>query len=449
MSSEEKFDVIIVGAGLAGITCALVCARAGLSVVVFERGEYPGSKNLSGGIIYTPVINELLPNFFEVAPLERPVIKRAFAFLSKDSSLKIEMSFREFAEPPFNHSFTVLRGKFDRWYASKAEEEGAFIINETVVDDVIWRNGRVVGVKVRREEGEVYGDVVVIAEGANSFLTERMGLRKPFTPDEMVTAAKEVWSLPAQTIEERFCLEPGDGISMECLGTGACMGMVGGGFIYTNKDSISIGIGVNIGDLLREKVTPYNILDYFKSHPDIKGILAGAKLEEYSAHMIPEYGYKKFFKYYGNGYLVVGDAAGFINTSLYHEGTNYATASGKCAAETIIEAKEKGDFSEATLSSYHLRLKNSFVLPDMKMFKDVSSFIHKHREFLGVYPDALITLARSYFTVRGEAKEKYLRQMASEFRKKVPLVKAGIASLGLMKKVLGIDPKWFLFPPKG
>ncbi len=448
MSSEERFDVIVVGAGLAGITCALVCARAGLSVVVFERGEYPGSKNLSGGVIYTPVVEELLPEFYNEAPLERPVTKRAFAFLSKDSSLKIELSFREFAEPPFNHSFTVLRGKFDRWFAEKAEAEGALIINETVVDDVIWDGGRVVGVKARRDEGEIRGNVVVVAEGANSFLTERMGLRKPFTPDEMVTAAKEVWSLPAETIEERFSLEPGEGISMECLGNGACMGMVGGGFIYTNKDSLSVGIGVNIGDVMRRRVPPNNILDYFKSHPDVKRILAGAKLEEYSAHMIPEYGYKKFFKYYGNGYLVAGDAAGFINTSLYHEGTNYATASGKAAAEAIIEAKEKNDYSEATLASYDKRLKETFVIPDMKMFKDVSHFIHTHREFLGDYPDALIGLAKRYFTVRGEAKEKYLKQMVGEFRRKVPLIKAGLASLGLMKKVLGIDPKWFVFPPK-
>lgn len=448
MSSEEKFDVIVVGAGLAGITCALVCARAGLSVLVFERGEYPGSKNLSGGVIYTPVINELIPDFHKEAPLERPVTKRAFAFLSRDSCLKIEMSFRDFAKPPFNYSFTVLRGKFDRWFAEKAEAEGAFIINETVVDDVIWDGKRVVGVKARREEGEIYGDVIVIAEGANSFLTERMGLRQPFSPDEMVTAAKEVWSLPADKIEERFGLDPGEGISMEFLGTGASMGMVGGGFIYTNKDSISVGIGVNIGDIMRARITPYNLLDYFKSHPDIKRLLKGAKLEEYSAHMIPEYGYKKFFKYYGDGYLVVGDAAGFINTSLYHEGTNYATASGKAAGEAIIEAKKKNDFSEASLSSYDKRLKESFVLPDMILFKEVSRFIHTHREYLSEYPDALMALAKSYFTVRAEPKEKHLKAMVREFRKKVPLFKAGIATLGLMKKVLGINPMWFLFPPK-
>ncbi len=448
MEATEKFDVIVVGAGLAGITTALVCARAGLDVIVFERGEYPGAKNLSGGVIFTPVINQLIPDFWKDAPLERPVTKKAFSFLSKDSALTFEFSCRAYAEPPYNHSFTVLRSKFDRWYAEQAEAEGAFFVNETVVDDVIWDGDKVVGVKVRREEGEMYADVVVIAEGANSFLTERMGLRKPFTPEQMVTAVKEVWSLPAEKIEERLNLEKGEGMSIDYFGEGACMNMIGSAFLYANKDTISVGIGANIGDVMREKVTPYNILDYFKSHPNVKGLLEGAKLEEFSAHLIPEYGYKNFFKYYGNGYLVVGDAAGFINTSLYHEGTNYATASGFHAAETIIEAKKNGDFSSESLASYEKRLKNSFVLKDLYNFKDVASFIHNHPEFLTKYPEALIRMAERYFTVSGEPKEKILKQAVREFRSNVSLLKMVFDSLAMMRKVLGINPSWFVFPPR-
>jgi len=445
---EEKFDVIVVGGGLAGITAALVCARAGLETVLFERGEYPGSKNLSGGVLFTPVINQLIPEFWNQAPIERPVTKKLFSFLSRERSLAFEFSSREFAKPPYNNSFTVLRAKFDKWYAEQAEAAGAFIINETVVDDVIRDGERVVGVKARRDEGEMYANLVIIAEGANAFLPLRMGLREPFGPDDMVTSAKEVWSLPAETIEERFNLEPGEGASIDYFGEGACMGLLGAGFVYTNKDTLSVGIGVNVGDVMRRRIPPNNILDWFKSHASIKQLLKGAKLEEFSAHLIPEYGYKKFFDRYGDGYLVVGDAAGFVNTSLYHEGTNYATASGLHAAETAIEAKEKGDFSKDTLKSYEKRLADSFVLQDLKRFREVSSFMHRHPEFLGKYPEEMIALAERYFTVSGEPKEKILKRAVRGFTSKLSLFKMTLDTYRLMLKVLGIHPTWFIFPPK-
>jgi len=448
MAAEEKVDVIIVGGGLAGITAALVCARAGLETVLFERGEYPGSKNLSGGVLFTPTINQLIPEFWTQAPIERPVTKKLFSFLSRERSLAFEFSSREFAKPPYNNSFTVLRAKFDKWYAEQAEAAGAFIITETVVDDVILDSGRVVGVKARRDEGEMYADVVIIAEGANAFLPARMGLRKVFSPDDMVTGVKEVWSLPAGTIEDRFNLEPGEGASIDYFGEGACMGMLGAGYVYTNKDTLSVGIGVNIGDVMRKRVPPNNLLDYFKSHPSIKQLLKDAKLEEMSAHQIPEYGYKKFFDRYGDGYLIVGDAAGFVNTSLYHEGTNYATASGLHAAETAIEAKEKGDFSKVTLAGYERRLRESFVLQDLYRFRDVATFMHRHPEFLGKYPEEMIQMAETYFTVSGEPKEKILKRAVRGFSSKLSLFKMSLDTYRLMLKVLGIHPTWFIVPPK-
>jgi len=399
-------------------------------------------------VLFTPVINQLIPEFWRDAPIERPVTKKLFSFLSRERSLAFEFSSREFAKPPYNNSFTVLRAKFDKWYAEQAEAAGALIINETVVDDVIWNGSRVVGVKARREEGEMHASLVVIAEGANAFLPARMGLREPFGPDDMVTSAKEVWSLPAETIEERFGLEPGEGASVDYFGEGACMGLLGAGFVYTNRSTLSVGIGVNVGDVMRRRIPPNNILDWFKSHPAVRPLLRGAKLEEFSAHLIPEYGQKKFFPHFGDGYLIVGDAAGFVNTSLYHEGTNYATASGLHAAETAIEAKEKGDFSRQTLKSYQKRLEDSFVLQDLKRFREVSTFMHRHPEFLGKYPEEMIRMAEVYFTVSGEPKEKILKRAVRGFRSKLSLLKMALDTYRLMLKVLGIHPTWFIFPPK-
>jgi len=448
MSADEKFDVIIVGAGLAGITAALVCARAGLETVVFERGEYPGAKNVSGGVLFSPIIHELIPNFWESAPVERPVTRKEFSFLSRDRSLAFEFSSGKFAQPPFNNTFSVLRAKFDRWYAEQAEEAGAFFVTETVVDDVIMDGGKAVGVKARRDEGEMYADCVIIAEGANAFLPERMGLRQPFGPRDMVTCAKEVLSLPAEAIEDRFNLEPGEGCSIDYFGEGACQGMLGAGFIYTNSDTLSVGIGVAVSDIMKRKLTPFNVLESFKSHRSVRRLLKDAKLEEYSAHLIPEYGYKKFYPRFGDGWMIVGDTAGFVNTSLYHEGTNYATMSGKLAGETAVAAKEKGDFSAATLAAYDKALEESFVMQDLKRFRDVAHFMHEHPEFLGDYPEKLIEMAERYFTVTGEPKEKVLKHAVHGFRSKLPLLRTALTSIAMMQKVLGVDPKWFLFPGK-
>lgn len=446
MPTDEKFDVIIVGAGLAGLTAALVCARAELETVVFERGEYPGAKNVSGGVLFSTVLNELMPAFWESAPVERPVTKKGFAFLDRTRALSFEFATRAFAEPPFNNTFTVLRSKFDKWYGEQVEAAGAMVIAETVVDDVIREGGKVVGVKARRDEGEMYADVVIIAEGANAFLPERMGLRGPFGPPDMVTCVKEVLSLPAEVIEDRFNLEPGEGCSVDYFGEGAAMGMLGGGFIYTNRDTLSVGLGLSIADIMKRKIAPYNALEFFKSHPNVKQLLKGAKVEEFSAHLIPEYGYKKFYPRCGDGWIIVGDTAGFVNTSLYHEGSSYATMSGKLAGETVVAAKQRGDFSATTLATYDRKLAESFVLQDLKRYRNVPEFMHKHPEFLTEYPERLISLAEEYFTVTGEPKERILKRAVRDFRGNLPLWGAVFDTIGMMQKVLGVDMKWLVFP---
>src|SRR3990167_4465659 len=366
---SDKFDCILIGAGPSGIACAYKLAKAGLNIVVFERGEYPGSKNVSGGVLYSTVLNKLIPEFWKEAPVERHVTKRRYSILSKDSEMAMELTFDSFNNPPYNNSFTVLRAKFDQWFAKKAEDAGAIILTETVVDDFIWQDGKVIGVKARREGGDVFADVIVCAEGANSLLAEKAGLKKKPTDHQMISAAKEVISLPREVIEDRFNLENDDGLTMEFFGD-AVKGMIGSGFIYTNKDSLSIGVGCPISVMKKNNMRPNDLLDAFKVHPMVKKFLRGGKTEELSAKMIPEPGYKNLPKLVANGLLLVGDSAGFVNPSLYREGSNMAMASGAMAAEAILEAKEEGDFSEAALNSYVNRLNDSFVMNDLKRYGD-------------------------------------------------------------------------------
>src|SRR5438270_12233272 len=351
-TAKQQFDALIVGAGPAGSSSALALARAGLRVALVERGEYAGAKNVSGAALYAPgLLADLLPNYWEEAPVERYLTRRVVTFLGQESALAIDFRTNHFAQPPYN-GFTLLRPKFDRWLAGKAEAAGALLITSTVVDDLLYEGKQVVGVRCRREDGELYAPVVIAADGANSFLAKKAGLQHEFHADEMTLGVKEVLRLDAHTIEERFNLNGDEGMTNEYVGY-ASGDVKGGGFLYTNRDTLYIGVVTQIASLAEKRVRAYDLLDQFKGHPAIAPLVREGVTLEYSAHMIPEGGWAMLPQLSRGGLLVVGDAAGFVFAAgLFFEGMNFAIASGLAAAATVQEAHKEHDFSHISISLF-------------------------------------------------------------------------------------------------
>lgn len=395
--SEEKFSAIIVGAGPAGSTAAYLLAQEGLDVLLIERGVTPGSKNMFGGRMYSYALNRIIPNFWEEAPVERVVVQETISFLTEDKRVSFTCQDEKWTKPPY-HSFTVLRAEFDAWLAGQAEDEGAMLACGINVDDVLQENGKVIG--VRAGEDEILADVVILADGANSLLTERAGLRKELLPYQVATGVKQVIELPADTINQRFQLVDNHGAAG--LLVGACTkGMPGGGFYYTNKDSISLGLVVNAAALQKNQYKISEFMEEFKMHPSIAPLIEGGQVAEYSAHLVPEAGVQMMPQIFGDGVLVAGDAAGFVlNLGYMVRGMDLAIASGEAAAKAVIKAKEYNDFSMQGLRIYQEFLKENLVLREMEFYRQASQFLANQRLY-EKYPQFITDLMSKMFTVDG------------------------------------------------
>jgi electron transfer flavoprotein-quinone oxidoreductase len=392
----EKFDAIVVGAGPAGSAAAYVMAKAGMEVVVVERGDYPGAKNVWGGVLFREATAAVFPEFWADAPLERPVVDQRLWLLGKDSLVQTGFKTERWSRPPYN-AFTALRAKLDQYFAKKAEDAGAYIINETQVTDAIFKNGRVVGVKTGREDGDLYADVVLMAEGINCFASTKAGLRQDYTMENSALAVKEIIQLPESTINDRFNVPSDQGVTLLCIGDFG-RNTMGSGFIYTNKDTLSVGFGAIVEHLSEAHVKPNDILEEMKAHPAVAQMLSGGETKEYSAHLIPEMKYDNLPRPYGDGYMLLGDTAGFVNF-MFQEGANLAIMSGKFAGETAVEAKRRGDYSAESLSLYQQKLAHSFVMKDLKSLRKMPGFFRSHRQFFGVYPQMVNQMALELLTV--------------------------------------------------
>lgn len=398
---------------MAGATAGYVLAQAGLEVVVIERGNYAGSKNMTGGRLYGHSLEKIIPNFAVEAPVERKVTKEKVSFLTGDGAVTLDFYAGALGDPQ-NASYTVLRGVFDQWLAGKAEEAGAVLAAGVRVDELLVQDGKVVGVKAGEDVLEA--DVVILADGVNSLLAQQMGLRQELHPHQVAVGVKEVIELPEQVIADRFNLSGDEGLSW--LFAGACTGgIMGGGFLYTNKSSLSLGLVCTLSDMGRAQKTLPEMLEDFKQHPVIRPLIKGGKLIEYSGHLVPEAGINMMPKLFSDGVVVVGDAAGFvINTGYMVRGMDLAVASAEAAAKAVIQAKEKGDFSAQSLSVYQQLLEQSFVLQDLRLYKKAPEFMNNPRIF-NDYPAMAVSLMTDLFKVDGSPNKSLLAKVNQSIKR--------------------------------
>ena len=345
-------DVVVVGAGPAGSCAALALARAGHSVVLVERGPFPGSKNMYGGVVYPRVLDTLLPNWWEEAPVQRWVTRRSTMTLTDTQALTVDFRTDAWARPPYNGA-TAYRPDWDNWLAGKAVEAGAQLLCSTTVTGLLREGNQVVGVRTDRPDGELTASMVIACDGVNSFLAKEAGLYPDLDPANFTLGVKETLALPRDVIEERFAVRGDHGVDIEILGgTG---GVPGGGFLYTNLDTIAVGVVLGLPALAAQSTRPEEIIARLKSHPAIAPLVEGGEVKEYSAHVIPEGGWDAMPRLSAPGLLVAGDAACFcLAAGIWLEGVNMAMGSGLAAAATTRWALGSNG------SPYHDRLDHEY-----------------------------------------------------------------------------------------
>jgi len=399
--SAAGFDAIVVGAGPAGSVAALVLARAGRRVLLVERGPFPGSKNMYGGVVYGRILDTLVPRWWEEVPVQRWVTRRSTMVLTRDQSMSVDYRNAAWGAPPYN-GCTTLRPDFDAWLAGKAEAAGATLVTSTTVTGLLREDsGRVVGVRTDRPGGDVRAPLVIACDGVNSFLAKEAGLYPDHDPGHFTLGAKEVLGLPRDEIDRRFGLTGDEGADIEILG--ATGDVPGGAFVYTNAESISIGVVLRLPELGRSGKRPEQFIADLKAHPSIAPLVAGADLKEYSAHLIPEGGYDAMPELVTDGMIVAGDAAGLcLAAGIWLEGVNFAIGSGKAAAEATIDALQRNDTSAAALGGYRRRIESDFVLRDHKKLRRAPHLVLSER-VQHRYPTIVCSLVDELFTVRNPA----------------------------------------------
>ncbi|BBD73821.1 FAD-dependent oxidoreductase [Sulfodiicoccus acidiphilus] len=366
-------DLAVVGGGLGGLAAAISAAKEGLAVVVLERGPYSGSKNVSGGRIYVHSLLKLVPDALERAPLERPITRETYEVHCGERKVIFTFQRRN------RESFSVLRVRLDQWLAKEAEANGALLSYETQVTGARREGG---GITLETNRGEFKVPLVVEADGATAPLSRYLGIRR-LRADHFMVGVKEVvsWTpdLPEDEGEAKVVL-------------GLTPGLKGGGFVYTNRDSLSIGFTVKVESIQEKLVRTSELIEDFREALGVEG-----EVLEYSAHLIPYVGYGGMPPLSSPNLMVVGDAAGMLlSDGFVIRGMDLAIGAGTIAGKVAAKLRELNDYSRTYL--YDKELEGTFVMRDLKSawrsFKGLSN-----PRLYDKYPSVICDVLEAMFSV--------------------------------------------------
>ncbi len=344
----ERFEAVVVGAGPAGSAAAYELARNGVQVLQLERGKEAGSKNATGGILYgqtnTPYnLDYLFPDLDEV-PLEREITSYRMHNLHEDRVHTIDLT--RLHEHKTKFAYSVLRGKFDKWFAERvheeAEEHGGGLLTDVEVTGPLVEDGKIVGVETNELE-PIKADVVIAADGATSVLARKSGLRTWGTPDQWFQGVKVVAKVDEEALGRLGA--SGDDEGGAHLYAGDLFGGTrGGGFAYTNQDTVSVGTVFHLDSLAETGVEPHKLMDRLLHHPLLARTIASSYEElEYSAKLIPDGKKMAIAEPVKDRLLVVGDASGQMKAAgPIIKGMNLGITAGVVAAQSYLEAKRDG-----------------------------------------------------------------------------------------------------------
>jgi len=361
-----EVDVLIVGGGPAGLSAALRLSQlqkaAGgeaLSVAVLEKAREAGSHMLSGAVLDPSTLKDLVPDFAaKGAPLATPVKEDRIYFLTRGGRIKFP-----FTPPPLtNHgNYIISLNKFVKWLAGLVEAEGVDLFTGFPGADLLMDGDRVLGVrtgdrglgkhgeqKANYEPGvDIHAKVTIFADGVRGNLTKELMRRLPLAvgrqPQLFAIGLKELWDVPADRVAP--------GTVIHTMGYPLRFEEFGGGFIYAMPEG-KLAVGFVAGlDYKDPMFDPHVAFNHFKMHPLVKGLLEGGQMVRYGAKALPEGGWHTIPRCYADGALIVGDAAGFMN-SMRLKGIHLAMRSGMQAAEAAFEAIRANDTSASRLKAF-------------------------------------------------------------------------------------------------
>lgn len=433
--TDVDFDVIVVGAGRAGTAAAYALATEGYDVALLERAKQPGMKNVTGGVLYGRILEELVPEFPEEAPLERHVVEHNITVLHDDAEVSIGYRDPSLREEP---NYTLMLGKFDRWFVDRAVERGVVFVPETTVTDVSQEPHRAV-VHSDRENGDLAARAVIGADGVNTTVGRETGIQRTMRNRDMALSVKKVLDVGRGTINERFNLDSGEGAAYIYTGYPEGAPTIGY-FIYTFDEYLSVGAVGGLKTLrwlgdegYDDSGTPlYSLLEEFMELDTVRPYVRGDDLEEYQGILVPEHSYGSLPNRYARRVALVGDAAGLVlNKGYTFRGLDYGIKSGLVAAESAMACAETGDW-DAFGQRYDDRLEDSYVLEDMKQHRHLPKFLETERMY-GAYPGIATETLHAMYSARNDAEGLTWRQAYRAFRRSdagvLDLVKDGVRGL--------------------